>query len=158
MTKTMKLSPNGEAFIKAWEALRLVPYLDQAGKWTVGWGHLMAESEPKNESITLDRAKELFRQDIAPVVDTINRCVRRQLSQQQFDALVAFVYNIGIPAFMTKATLLRLLNEHAEDDELEPWWKAWNKVTIGKKLQVSNGLVNRRAAEWLIWTKGEYVH
>jgi GH24 family phage-related lysozyme (muramidase) len=153
----VKLSPKGEDFLKSWEELRLTPYLDQGRKWTVGWGHLMRDHEPKHETITLARAKDMFAQDVRPTVDTINRCVRRNLTQQQFDALVAFVFNIGIRAFMTKATLLRLLNERAEDDELEPWWKAWNKVTIDGELRVSNGLVNRRAAEWKVWTRGDYA-
>lgn len=152
----MKLSPNGEAFIQRWEELRLTPYIDQAGKWTNGWGHLMDKSEPRNETISLDRAKELFRLDLAPKMSIINHEVHKQLSQHQFDALVSLVFNIGNPAFHN-STLLRFINHGYGDDRLEEWWKAWNKVTIAGSKLVSNGLVNRRAAEWALWKWAHYA-
>jgi lysozyme len=151
----MKLSPNGEAFIKRWEGLRLTPYMDQAGHWTVGWGHKMDAHDPKHGTITLDRAKDLFRIDSVRCQDAILQEVHRDLTQQQLDSLVALEFNIGYLAFH-QSTLLRFLNLGYGDDRLEEWWKAWNKITIAGKKDVDNGLVNRRAAEWAVWKWAHY--
>lgn len=156
MNDELKLSPQGENWLKNTEVLRLTPYLDQGKKWTVGWGHLMHSSEPRNETITLDRAKDLFRQDLRVVTDCIKRNVQDELLQREFDALVILVWNIGCAGFCV-SHLLRMLNNGSELAEVERWWKVWNKVTIDRKLQISNGLVNRRECEWRIFTLGDYA-
>ena len=77
-----------------------------------------------------------------------------QISQQQFDASVILAFNIGIGAFKSSSALKLINDPNASTtyDSLESAWKAWNK-SQGK---VSRGLVNRRNAEWNIYSKGVY--
>lgn len=154
----MKISPNGEAFLADLEGgFRLTPYLDQAGKWTVGCGHLMSETEPKHETITLERAKELFRLDLIPVQSIINHEVHRQLVSHEFDALCALVFNIGNTAFHY-STLLRRLNLGADEERIKNAWGMWTIVTIEGVKRVSNGLKTRRCKEWKLWSENEYAN
>lgn len=152
----MKFSPLGEATLKLEEELRLNPYLDATGHWSVGWGHRLRATEPHTEKISLDRAKDYFKQDIYPIEALINHEVRVTLSQNEYDALVIFTFNIGQLAFHD-SHVLRLINVGAAQSDIEKWWKAWHKGTVdGKPLQNVPGLVNRRAAEWNIFAKNDY--
>jgi type VI secretion system secreted protein VgrG len=78
---------------------------------------------------------------------------KQQLSQNEYDALVILAFNIGVTSF-SKSSLLKLLNGQAGSNypTLELAWKAFNKDN-GK---VSNGLTNRRASEWNIFSKNVY--
>jgi lysozyme len=106
----MKTSATGVALIKQFEGLELVPYKDVAGHWTVGYGHKIeaGESFPK---LSEADAEALLRIDLvrfeAGVLD-ITKGIK--LSQNQFDALVAFAYNVGLDA-LRKSTLIRLLQD-----------------------------------------------
>lgn len=142
----MELSQNGQNYIKGRESLSLVPYKDIAGKWTIGYGHkiLPGESYTQIDAATADA---IFLRDVSPSVAAVNSLVTVPLTQNQFDALVSLVFNIGVPAFST-STLLRKLNSGDYSAAAEQF-KVWNKITdpkTGLKI-VSNGLVNRRAAD-----------
>ena len=123
-------------------------YYDQAGIPTIGWGHAIfspSELHLFKNGITEEKANELFWSDVYPFVQIINKKVEVPLSQNMFDALVSFVFNVGINAFR-KSTLLRELNKGnylAVEGEL----KRWNKVTIDGEKVVSDGLANRREEE-----------
>ena len=76
------------------------------------------------------------------------------LSQHQFDALVIFAYNVGIEGF-SSSSVVRLVNDpnaQTAQKSLESAWKAWNK----SQGVVNAGLVNRRNAEWKIYSKNIY--
>ncbi len=161
---SLKLSASGESLLKGVETLRLNPYDDQTGhditSWvegaTIGYGHLIARDEwPLYENgISESQAETLFSEDLAPFVAAVNRNVTAQISQQQFDALVMLVFNIGIGGFESSSAL-KLINDPNADtayDSLESAWKAWNK----SQGQVSRGLVNRRNAEWNVFSQGVY--
>ena len=80
--------------------------------------------------------------------------VKSALTQNQFDALVIFVFNIGISAF-TSSSVLKLINDPTAKTghkDLESAWKAWNK----SQGVVNTGLTNRRNAEWKIYSKNKY--
>ncbi len=79
--------------------------------------------------------------------------IKKQLKQNEYDALVILAFNIGVASF-SKSSLLKLLNGQAGSNytTLELAWKAFNKDN-GK---VSNGLINRRASEWNIYSKNVY--
>lgn len=139
-----KLGKNGELLIKHWEELKLAVYPDQGGLPTGGWGH-MDKKLKIGTKVSLVTAQAWFSGDTAEAVDAINKLVKVPLTQNQFDALVAFAYNVGVQAF-TGSTLLRILN--AGGYTLVPYQlKRWDKVD-GK---VSAGLDNRRAAEIVLW-------
>ena len=75
----------------------------------------------------------------------INDMVKVRLEQNQFDALVAWVYNLG-PTNLCQSTLLKVLNK-AIYEEVPFEIKRWNKAGG----QVLNGLVRRREAEALLF-------
>jgi lysozyme len=75
----------------------------------------------------------------------VNRAVKVKLTQNQFDALVSLVYNIGPPNF-NGSTLLRKLNAGDYAGAADQFL-VWNKGRVGRKLVVISGLVNRRNAE-----------
>ena len=87
--------------------------------------------------------------------EPINNLVTAKLSQQQYDALVVLVFNIGKTNF-AGSTVRKMINDpgykSGQYRNLESAWKAWNKLR-GKTIQ---GLINRRRDEWEMWSKGDY--
>ncbi len=134
----MTLSANGKAFIQGFEKLDLTAYQDEGGVWTIGWGHTPAV---EGQTCTLEQADTWFDEDTANAVGEVNKTITAPLTQNQFDALVSFTYNVGDSA-EAKSTLARLVNE-------EDYARAaaqllfWDHVGKG----VSAGLLNRRKAE-----------
>lgn len=143
----MMLSLAGLAHLKQWEGLKLSPYKDSAGLWTIGYGHLLKNGEWW-DSITEAQASQLLAQDVGTAEDAVNSLVKVTLSQPQFDALVSFVYNVGVGAFR-RSTLLKLLNagDYAGAAAQLPLWRKAGG-------QVIQGLVNRRASEVALFTAG----
>ncbi len=104
----MNLSPAGAEFIKEHEGLRLKSYKCAAGKWTVGYGHT-ATARPRMV-ISEEQADALFDQDVTRFVETLNKLVKVELTQHEFDSLVSLIFNIGEAHFRT-STLLKQLNK-----------------------------------------------
>ena len=143
----MKTSDAGLNLIKDFEQLRLHVYDDQGGKPTIGWGHLLQPGENFLD-ITKEQADNLLKDDLTDAEKTVNKLVKVPLTQNKFDALVSFVFNVGIGNFML-STLLKKLN--AKDYEAIPeQLKRWVYVK-GKK---SKGLERRRNAEINLWKGG----
>lgn len=134
---------NKEA-IKNHEGLRLVAYLDSVGVWTIGYGDT-GPDVVKGLVITKEQAENRLSKRLVEFEGYVNRAVKVKLTQNQFDALVSLVYNIG-PTNFNSSTLLRKLNAGdyvgAADQFL-----VWDKGRVKGKLVVINGLVNRRKAE-----------
>jgi lysozyme len=136
----LTLSPAGLDAIKRHEGLRLEPYDDGAGFLTIGYGHRI-RSDEIFDRITLARAQELLQDDVRAAENAVNALVSVPLEQNQFDALVSLVFNIGAGAFR-RSTLLRLLNNNDRDAaaaQFDRWTRAGGRVLAG--------LVSRRAAE-----------
>ena len=143
-----KLSDAGARFIAEFEGFRSKLYNDPAGHCTIGYGHLVHRgpidgSEPAEfkKGITRKHALELLQEDAGTAAAAVNDRVKVPLSQEQFDALVSFVFNVGGGAF-AESTLLQLLNDGSYDavpEQLDRWVKA-----NGKTLE---GLVRRRKEE-----------
>lgn len=144
----MNTSKAGLDLIKQFEGLRLKAYKCPANVWTIGYGHTSAAGQPavkSGMSITEAQANKILASDLGQYEDAINNSVKVDLTQNQFDALVSFVYNVGIGAFQ-KSTLLKKLNAGQYDvvpGELMKWTKSG-----GKELP---GLVRRRRAEAALW-------
>ena len=140
----MVLGINGENLIKHWEELRLVVYPDGSGVPTGGWGHTGGGIKI-GQKLSVDTAKTWFAMDTHEAITAINKLVTVPLTQNQFDALVSFVYNVGIEAFKS-STLLRLLNQKnyaGVPIQLVRWNHDNGKVVAG--------LTNRRNAEVILW-------
>ena len=149
--RIMQTSKAGLEFIASHEGCVLNVYEDVAGYPTIGIGHLIRDGEDFSGGITRDQAIELLQDDAKEAEDCVNANVTVDLSQEQFDALVSFVFNVGIGAFR-KSTLLRLLNE-GRPEEVPVQLKRWNKAG-GKIVQ---GLISRRAAESDLWETATYA-
>ena len=136
----MNLGPRGAALIKSFEELRLIGYPDQRGIPTNGWGHT-GPSVFVGQHCTVVQAEAWFEQDTRLAVHAINATVKVPLTQNQFDALVAFTYNVGVGA-EAHSTLLKCVNEKETAEAADEFLK-WDKAGGG----VSAGLLRRRKAE-----------
>ncbi|MDE1715762.1 lysozyme [Chromobacterium amazonense] len=136
----MKTSQNGIAIIQKFEGLRLTAYRDIVGVLTIGYGHTGPDVTP-GLTITQPRAVALLQQDLAKFEAGVSRLVKVPLSQNQFDALVSFSYNLGLGS-LQNSTLLRLLNAGdyvGAAGQFILWDKAGGKAVPG--------LLARRTAE-----------
>lgn len=153
------LSAHGIELIKRWEGFKAQLYNDPAGHCTVGYGTLVhlgncdgRESEkPYAGGVTEEQATQLLLQEAAQFEKTINEQVKAPLNQNQFDALVSFVYNIGSEAFK-KSTLLKKLNQ-SDYAAVPVELRKWTKARVDGKLVDLPGLVNRRQAEAELFQK-----
>ena len=135
------------SLIKEFEGLYLEAYLCPANKWTIGYGH--TKTVRPGMKITERGAEELLRQDLAWCEDAVRENVKVPLTQNQFDALVSFVFNVGEGAFK-KSTLLKKLNAgdyEGAANELLRWTRGGGKVL--------KGLVRRREAERQLFLAGD---
>jgi lysozyme len=144
----VKTSQAGLDLIKQFEGTRLQSYVCPAGILTIGVGHTSAAGPPKvlpNMTITYQEANEILARDLIKYESAVDRLVQVPLTQNQFDALVSFTFNVGEGA-LAKSTLLKKLNSGnyaAVPGELMKWTKGG-----GKELP---GLVRRRRAEAAMW-------
>jgi len=136
----MKMSPAGTALTRHFEGCKLEAYPD-AGKppvWTIGWGHTGPDVTP-GLRITQERADQLLARDLAIFESAVTYAVRVPLKQCQFDALVAFAFNVR---GWRGSTLIKKLNAGdlaGAAEEFPCWCHAGGEVL--------EGLVLRRAAE-----------
>lgn len=141
------------SLIKKFEGLRLESYLDVAGVLTIGYGS--TTNVRHGMRITEAEATARLRNDLADAEQAVWNAVHVDLTDNQFGALVSFVFNVGAGAFRS-STLLKKLN--ASDYDAVPAELAkWNKARVNGVLTPINGLSNRRAAEAGLWARGEYV-
>ncbi len=126
--------------IKDFEGCRLTAYQDAAGVWTIGYGH--TKGVKKGDQITQEEADDSLREDIEVVERQVD-ALGLPLSQPQLDALVSFVFNIGIEKFK-RSTLLRYIREGRSENDIKRQWRQW--IYAGSPARTLPGLVRRR--EW----------
>jgi|TARA_R100001443_G_scaffold9334_1_gene18935 lysozyme len=148
----MQISQEGLSLIKKFEGCELKAYLCKASVLTIGYGHTATTHE--NMQIDTETAEKLLEQDIKHFEKHVNDLVEVDLEQNQFDALVAWTFNLG-PSNLASSTLLKVLN--AKDYSGVPEQiKRWNKATVNGERQVLEGLVRRREAESLLFEGKEW--
>jgi len=162
----MKTSILGIAFIKSFEKCKLIAYLDGGGKATIGWGNTFYPNGRKvtlkDPPITQKYANQLFDVIVASFEKDVNYLLGKVvLTQNQFDALISFAYNVGtdidsdsIAEGLGDSTLLKKVLKNSLDCTIPFEFPKWNKDNG----VVVRGLVKRRAAEVEIYTKGIYVN
>lgn len=141
-------SQKGLNFIKAFEELHLTAYDDGYGTWTIGYGHT-ANVTPGMQ-ISESDALSYLKMDLASTESTVRKAIITHLTQNMFDALVSFCFNIGSSAF-TSSTLVKMLNAGnipGAANEFDRW--------IYSQGQISSGLITRRAAEKNIFMNNIY--
>jgi GH24 family phage-related lysozyme (muramidase) len=140
----VKISERGIGLLKSFEGLELEAYQDIAGIWTIGYGHTGDDVEP-GMRISEREAEALLRKDLKPREDAIDRFASVSLNQNEFDALVSFVYNVGAAAFGGSTARKRLnRGDRIGAADALAWW---NKATVNGVLREVLGLTRRRAAE-----------
>lgn len=139
MTCPRSINPAGLALIKEFEGCRLTAYRDAVGIWTIGYGSTGAHVHP-GKRITAQEAEALLQDDLERFERAVDEAALRA-PDNQFAAMVALSFNIGIAAFR-RSTVLR---EHNADrcEAAARAFSMWNKAG-GRVLA---GLVRRRAAE-----------
>ena len=144
---TRKVNAATLSHIKQFEGLRLQAYPDPGSKdgnpWTIGYG----STSNVKKGMVIDHAEAEARlvRDLTHAETTVERLVSVPLTDNQFGALVSFVFNVGAGAF-EKSTLLRHLN-NGDYAAVPAQLSRWNKNDGA----VMPGLTRRRAAEAVLW-------
>ena len=144
----MNISQEGLSLIKKFEGCKLESYKCAAGVWTIGFGSTSGVEE--GMKISQERANMLLLEDVEVFEEAVNNLVEVDLEQNQFDALVAWTFNLG-STNLKNSTLLKVLNDKNYEGVPEQI-KRWNKATVDGERQVLEGLVRRREAESLLFT------
>tara|TARA_R100000541_G_scaffold31877_2_gene40698 strand:- start:160 stop:600 length:441 start_codon:yes stop_codon:yes gene_type:complete len=145
----MKTSGEGIALIKKFEGCKLESYQCSANVWTIGYGHTAGVEEA--DEITQQEADVFLEDDLHEFEKYVHKYINTPLDQNEFDALVAWTYNLGA-GNLRESTLRTSINTGASDVPYQI--KRWNRAG-GKVL---NGLVRRREAEALLWAGEEWSH
>jgi lysozyme len=142
----MKLDENGYKLITGFEGLKLKPYLCSARIPTIGYGNTYYSNGKHvtflDEAITQVQAFEMFKEIADRFALAVNRQLKKTVTQNQFNSLVSFAYNVGTGAFIS-STLLKKVNSNPNDPSIKTEFLKWNKA--GGK--IVNGLTIRRNQE-----------
>lgn len=145
MPARYKTSEKGIRLIKEFEGEILKVYLDPVKLPTLGVGHLLTPAEKRvykvGQKITREESTRFLRDDLTLFEDAVNSSVRVPLTQNQFDALISFAFNVGIAAFKRSSVVKNLNSRNfaAAADAFLLWNKAGGRVLPG--------LARRRKAE-----------
>jgi lysozyme len=146
----MKISQQGLDLIKKFEGLRLKAYRCPAGVWTIGYGSTVGVVG--GQEITEEEAEALLKDDVFQTELYVDSIIKMPLSQEQFDALVSFIFNIGIGAFRY-STMLKKLNKGDDLGAANEFLK-WNKATVNGVKKPLAGLTKRRIMEKELFLRG----
>jgi lysozyme len=137
------LSQRGLEFIARFEGFESNVYFDVAGIPTIGFGHVVLPGEDFSSGITRERALVLLRQDVQAAINKVNRHITVDLTQNQFDAVVSFTFNVGMSRSATPS-LINLVNSGNYNSS-----NVFNTFGLYNRAggRVINGLTRRRAAE-----------
>jgi lysozyme len=141
----MKTSQKGLTLIKKFEGFSDKEYICPAGKITIGYGHVILPNEDFPQPMTRLDGELLLKKDLEPRESALNKFLKVKINQNQFDALISLIYNIGVENFKN-STLLNFINNKLFDKIPSQFrrWKYINKV-------VSKGLLARREEEIKLW-------
>ena len=142
----MILDNKGYLLITKFEGLKLKPYLCSAKIPTIGYGNTYYPDGKRvtllDKDITKQQAFDMFKEVANRFAKRVDELVITELTQNQFNSLVSFAYNVGTGNF-SSSTLLKKVNKNPNDLTLKAEFLRWNKA--GGK--VINGLTNRRNEE-----------
>jgi lysozyme len=142
----MKLDDVGYNLIKSFEGLSLVPYKCQAGISTIGYGNTFYPSSKKvtmqDAPISLATAKWMLKETADKFAADVDKMIKANLNQNQFNAIVSLAYNIGLGG-LAKSSLLKKVNANPSDPTIRNSFLIWNKAGG----RVLDGLTKRRTKE-----------
>jgi len=137
----MRISLAGVALVKRFEGYSGHPYDDGTGVWTIGYGHIEGVT-PRSPFITEPQAARLLQRDLDRVYAPAVNALGIAFNQNEFDALVSFVYNVGVGTMGAAHDIGRLLRGHqlhAAADSMLEYDRGGGHIM--------EGLRRRRAAE-----------
>lgn len=144
----LKTSQKGIELIKKFEGCKLTAYRDSVGVWTIGFGH--TKDVKADMVITAEQAEQFLKDDVVYFENGVNKLLKTlktAVTQNQFDALISFAFNLGL-GNLRKSTLAKKLyvmqqNDRDSVQDVADEFPRWNKAGG----QVLTGLTNRRNAE-----------
>lgn len=147
--KKRRLSNAGRAFLEREEGKRNSVYTDSKGFATIGIGHLVLPGESFG-TLSDTEVYELLNRDLVRFENAVNEAITVPISQNQFDALVSFAFNLG-PGWVTgkgkpQASFIKLINQKASKDDIFNSWTS--NFTEGGLLK------NRRIREATLFING----
>ena len=150
MTHSMRTSKTGLDLIKGFEGFRARATQLPDGRWTIGHGHTKTARE--NLRITPADAEAVLREyDLPPIEAILSSSVLAPLNQNEFDALVSFVFNIGGHDFLRSNTLGHL--NSGQPLAAAHAMANWRKASVNGRLIVVDALVRRRTMEQALFLK-----
>ena len=144
----MKISEEGKSLIKKFEGCELEAYYDAVNVLTIAYGR--TKGVKAGDTCTQEQADAWLEHELEEYGGYVNDAVKVPLNQNQFDALVAWTYNLG-PTNLNSSSMLAVLNEN-KLEEVPTQMRRWNKAG-GKVLP---GLERRRLAESLLFDGKEW--
>ena len=152
MERITKISNDGLTLLKELEGFRDKPYLDAAGIPTIGYGSTYYKQGTRvtlqDVKISQFEASNLLSDLVVHFERSVDSFTRDDVTQNQFDALVCFAYNVGSNA-LKGSTLLKKINSRASNEEIKTQFLRWNKVNG----RANAGLTNRRLKEINLYFK-----
>jgi len=148
----MIVTQNCINLIKLFEGYKAKSYLCPASVITIGWGSTMYTDGRKiklGDTINEQQANELLMWELKNKAIALNGL---NLKQNQIDALLSFIYNLGIGAF-AKSTLKKKILLNPNDVSIKDEFMKWNKARVGGQLIELKGLTRRRIAEAELYFK-----
>jgi lysozyme len=134
---------------------KVQPYICPAGYWTIGYGSRFledgSECNAHTPSRTLQEADALLSRTLITYERAVTKHVKVKLTENQFSALVAFVYNLGEANFAA-STLLKKLNA-GDYQGAAHQFMVWDKAKVKGVLTSLPGLTRRRKAEMALFLK-----
>ena len=146
MKNKIKINEKGIELIKHFEGFRSEPYRCPAGVPTIGYGctvypdgtHVRMSDPPIHKNL----ATSLLKSQLRRYENGVNRYVKSDINQNQFDALVSFAYNLGL-GNLKSSTLLKKVNKDPKDPTIADEFKRW----VHCNGEILNGLKERRCKE-----------
>lgn len=143
----MRTSSKGKDLIKKYEGFRSDAYKCPAGVWTIGYGTTRIKGDRVNPGLKIseEEAEELLEDDLIPFETCVSDSVVVPMTQNQFDALISFVYNLGCRTFRRSSILLKM--NQGDNAGAANSFLLYDKAKVAGVLKPLKGLTDRRNAE-----------
>ncbi|NEP75170.1 MULTISPECIES: lysozyme [Okeania] len=158
MQALLTRSQNCLNLIKKWEGLSLDAYLNSVEIWSIGYGtteYPDGKKVKQGDEISIEQARKFLQDKVDRVADEVNQLIRVSLTQNQFDALISFCYNVGIGTFKY-STLVEKLNQGDYQGAANELPK-WNKVMVNGVKTILPSLVDRRDDEKNLFLSNNFI-
>ncbi|MBI1405208.1 MAG: glycoside hydrolase family protein [Caulobacter sp.] len=143
MNPRHQVSKAAVELIKKFEGYRSKAAQMADGRWTIGFGHTLTARE--GAQVSEQDAEALLLYDLIAIAHAVNEQTYTPLTQNQFDALCCFAFNIGIDNFK-RSSVLRRVNEGSLL-QAACAMEMWRKADFEGERIVVDALVRRRSAE-----------